>query len=142
MVSKLNSNFGGLSFGLTEDGKPGWKDGADTVHPFSHISQLQQKIYEKQSGVTAYTNFYFDINISEDIQEGLLFVDSWINTTAADFTISSVGVKISQYFKFSTTTANVCALYHIKLVEGRTIRITQTNGTNYNNRFIKAYLLY
>lgn len=32
---EINSNLGGLSFGLTEDGTPGWKDGADTVHPFS-----------------------------------------------------------------------------------------------------------
>ena len=37
-IDRINSNFGGLSFGMTEDGQPGYrKPGADTVHPFSHI---------------------------------------------------------------------------------------------------------
>lgn len=35
LYQEINSNFGGLSFGMTEDGQPGWKDGADTVHPFN-----------------------------------------------------------------------------------------------------------
>jgi len=34
LLSELNNNLGGARFGLTEDGTPGWKDGADTVHPF------------------------------------------------------------------------------------------------------------
>ncbi len=34
-VSEIIDRFGGLTFGLTSDGKPGWKkDGADTVTPF------------------------------------------------------------------------------------------------------------
>lgn len=30
----LNQNLDGNRFGHTADGRPGWKDGADTVHPF------------------------------------------------------------------------------------------------------------
>ena len=44
MVSELNdkltSGLGGCTFGLTVDGKPGWKDGADTVHPFKNVEIL------------------------------------------------------------------------------------------------------
>lgn len=36
-IDAINSNLGGLSFGMTEDGQPGWKDGADTVHPFKQV---------------------------------------------------------------------------------------------------------
>lgn len=31
---QINSNLDGNRFGHTADGRPGWKDGADTVHPF------------------------------------------------------------------------------------------------------------
>ena len=33
-VSQISSNLDGNRFGHTADGRPGWKDGADTVHPF------------------------------------------------------------------------------------------------------------
>lgn len=36
-IDAINSNFGGLSFGMTEDGQPGFrKPGADTVYPFTN----------------------------------------------------------------------------------------------------------
>lgn len=34
-VKKVSDSLGGLEFGYDRDGNPGWKDGADTVHPFS-----------------------------------------------------------------------------------------------------------
>jgi len=34
LTNKKNSNLDGNRFGHTADGRPGWKDGADTVHPF------------------------------------------------------------------------------------------------------------
>lgn len=33
-IEGINSDLGGNRFGHTADGRPGWKDGADTVHPF------------------------------------------------------------------------------------------------------------
>lgn len=33
-TTQQNSDLGGNRFGHTADGRPGWKDGADTVHPF------------------------------------------------------------------------------------------------------------
>lgn len=41
-IDKINSNLGGLSFSTTEDGQPGWKDGADTVHPFSQTKIVME----------------------------------------------------------------------------------------------------
>ena len=38
LYQEINSNFGGLSFGMTEDGQPGFrKPGADTVYPFKQV---------------------------------------------------------------------------------------------------------
>ena len=34
MIIAVNQNLDGNRFGHTADGRPGWKDGADTVHPF------------------------------------------------------------------------------------------------------------
>ena len=34
LLKEVNQNLGGNRFGYTADGRPGWKDGADTVHPF------------------------------------------------------------------------------------------------------------
>ena len=33
-LTTVNQNLDGNRFGHTADGRPGWKDGADTVHPF------------------------------------------------------------------------------------------------------------
>ncbi len=37
-------------FGITEDGQPGWKDGADTVHPFRESSRGPVKVVRLESG--------------------------------------------------------------------------------------------
>ena len=39
-TSQLIQNLDGNRFGHTADGRPGWKDGADTVHPFSNTLVL------------------------------------------------------------------------------------------------------
>lgn len=40
-IEKINSNLGGLTFGTTEDGQPGFrKPGADTVHPFKSSGKI------------------------------------------------------------------------------------------------------
>lgn len=44
-VNDINSNIGGVRFGTTEDGTPGWKDGADTVHPFSKPFKFTAYLY-------------------------------------------------------------------------------------------------
>ena len=140
LYQEINSNFA-----YDDNGIYGYRrkvDGADTVFPFSDLSMLKQKVYEKQSGTTGYTNFYLDIIIDEDVSEGLLFVDSWINTASADFTISDGKSGPSQYFKITTTSDNTCGLYFVKSSISRNIRITQKYDRNYNNRFIKVYLLY
>lgn len=49
------STLGGCTFGLTADGKPGWKDGADAVHPFTDIKQ--------GSFISASASFTFDCEI-------------------------------------------------------------------------------
>lgn len=60
LVSKLNSNLGGCSFGLTEDGRPGWKDGADTVFPFSN-----KKLYTISTYISANKHVTFTAEIDD-----------------------------------------------------------------------------
>ena len=56
----INSNLGGLSFGLTEDGTPGWKDGADTVHPFSRPEVIKKY---KSNSYSPINECSFDIDL-------------------------------------------------------------------------------
>lgn len=52
--------MGGCSFGLTEDGRPGWKDGADTVFPFSN-----KKLYTISTYISANKHVTFTAEIDD-----------------------------------------------------------------------------
>lgn len=54
-IDEINSNFGGLSFGMTEDGQPGYrKPGADTVTPFSKHFKFVAHLYSWVNQVLLY----------------------------------------------------------------------------------------
>lgn len=54
MFSEIYSNLGGLSFGTTEDGQPGWKDGADAVHPFNRSFKFAAHLYSWATQILLY----------------------------------------------------------------------------------------
>lgn len=92
----LNNNLGGVSFGITEDGQPGWKDGADTVHPFKSGLKKVGSFVPQSSGITS-----GNINLSSLPNYRDLTINSFIlvptGTVAyymtADFASSSSDTK-------------------------------------------------
>lgn len=77
LYQEINSNFGGLSFGMTEDGQPGYrKPGADTVHPFKAAYKINcsvNYIVKNQYGderVSGTSNGYIVVCDSRSIVNG------------------------------------------------------------------------
>ena len=76
-IDAINSNFGGCSFGMTEDGQPGYrKPGADTVYPFKAAYKINcsvNYIVKNQYGneqVSGTSNGYIVVCDSRSIVNG------------------------------------------------------------------------
>ena len=124
-------------FGITEDGQPGWKDGADTVHPFSEASYAIFKTektvpYNKGSFLSLLAHSGFEINadgILKCVKSGNYTLCIAGNDAKGDdkFTISYYVNGISQniYVGSGTGTSFVpdITLLTINLTEGDTINI-------------------
>lgn len=54
---QINSDLNGNRFGHTADGRPGWKDGADTVHPFNNILVLMDGTTSAAFAGVSVTNY-------------------------------------------------------------------------------------
>ena len=75
---KLTSGLSGCTFGLTVDGKPGWKDGADTVHPFKNVEILH---IENHKGT--YKNV--TINFENKAQKEILLCYGVVSTNSGQY---------------------------------------------------------
>lgn len=70
-ANQINSDLGTCRFGITADGKPGWKEaGADTVIPF------------KECNAILFTSS--PVNVAQ-------YTNKWASLTAADFYVGSTG---------------------------------------------------
>ncbi len=137
MFGALNDKLGGLTFGFTANGQPGWKDGADTVHPFSEASYAIFKTektvpYNKGSFLSLLAHSGFEINadgILKCVKSGNYTLCIAGNDAKGDdkFTISYYVNGISQniYVGSGTGTSFVpdITLLTINLTEGDTINI-------------------
>lgn len=56
-IEGINSDLDGNRFGHTADGRPGWKDGADTVHPFNNILVLMDGTTSAAFAGVSVTNY-------------------------------------------------------------------------------------
>ena len=56
-IDQINSDLDGNRFGHTADGRPGWKDGADTVHPFNNILVLMDGTTSAAFAGVSVTNY-------------------------------------------------------------------------------------
>ena len=56
-MCRINSDLDGNRFGHTADGRPGWKDGADTVHPFNNILVLMDGTTSAAFAGVSVTNY-------------------------------------------------------------------------------------
>lgn len=63
----LNSDLGGNHFGHTVDGRPGWKDGADTVHPFKSGEIAAENKINNSTAIS--------IQLPDGITEGIIVVN-------------------------------------------------------------------
>lgn len=97
-ITKINSNLGGLSFGETEDGQPGWKDGADTVHPFNYLALTSFQTGSVSAGGYEY---YFDNHGCETLRwSGTLTVYGYENEQWRTLASGASGeVSIAGYSK-------------------------------------------
>lgn len=140
MLSKINSNIGGVQFGITEDGKPGWKDGADTVHPFSSAG-YKHVLYTSNAGTGSATasltapdtakdslimftsNFYTGLGAEPTIilPDGLIY-DVLLNLTVIDGTGST------------STNRSAVEIISAKDVANKTFSIRTNAG--YNRGFV------
>lgn len=86
LYNEKNSNLDGNRFGHTADGRPGWKDGADTVHPFmGEPVALNMPTFINPSG----GHFYHEIVLTqEQAKYDLLIITAQFSTK-----IDSVGIS-------------------------------------------------
>ena len=87
---QINSNLDGNRFGHTADGRPGWKDGADTVHPFSAPAIIS--MIQLLPGLNNYAGNVITLDVSE---KNILHVDtmqSWYDD--ANISIDADGTTL------------------------------------------------
>ena len=88
--NEKNSNLDGNRFGHTADGRPGWKDGADTVHPFSAPAIIS--MIQLLPGLNNYAGNVITLDVSE---KNILHVDtmqSWYDD--ANISIDADGTTL------------------------------------------------
>ena len=98
-IDAINSNFGGLSFGMTEDGQPGWKDGADTVHPFNDIMECAIITWGKTDASILISNGTFVVNSPNNQMNGrgrLLKIEGYSIIALTPCTVCNLS-QVSQY---------------------------------------------
>lgn len=114
----LINDLGGCSFGKTADGKPGWKDGADTVHPFISSHKINFDLYADASN-TAY------IKIDVKNYKKAVFNFSDIGQDGRDRITDANGKTIvTLYSSQSKYNIDILASY------GDSINIIHPNGTS------------
>lgn len=74
-VKELNQDLGGNRFGHTADGRPGWKDGADTVHPFSTPAIIS--MIQLLPGLNNYAENVITFDVSEKNKLHIDTMQSW-----------------------------------------------------------------
>lgn len=72
-VSTLSRDLGGCRFGITSDGRPGWKDGADTVYPFS--SNWHKVTSLDPGGVTSVSGTFDFKTVTSSYKDLVLYRD-------------------------------------------------------------------
>lgn len=83
LVSELNSDLDGNRFGHTADGRPGWKDGADTVHPFNNLAAYH--LTHSWDNLSQGPNNMYTITINlPACKDALLFLSARVNGISAD----------------------------------------------------------
>lgn len=120
-ISTLNDNListlGGCSFGTTADGRPGWKDGADAVHPFTDID-IKQGSFTSPSG-----SFTFDCGVDDPtivIIEDVVY--DWVGLYC---NIGGLSINIKALYRGQTgvldpfTIKGSIVTYDAKLTAGR-----------------------
>lgn len=97
-IDAINSNIGGVRFGTTEDGTPGWKDGADTVHPFNYLALTS---FQTGSASAGGYEYYFDNHGCETLRwSGTLTVYGYENEQWRTLASGASGeVSIAGYSK-------------------------------------------
>lgn len=92
MEQRIDDAFGGISFGYTEDGKPGYKEaGADSVVPFSsgglyipelkmsgHISAHGTPLSNEASDLTLNTEDYTSLTMSANLSANVGYVQLFV----------------------------------------------------------------
>lgn len=122
-VAKINSDLGGNRFGHTADGRPGWKDGADTVHPFNNLTE-----YHLTHSWDNLAQSLFTITIDLPVCKDALLILSarvngisdnvWSHTlNSGDYTSIELGRK-GAGLKVNFATVMICLL------------VTSSNGCN------------
>ena len=89
-MTTVNQNLDGNRFGHTADGRPGWKDGADTVHPFSAPAIIS--MIQLLPGLNNYAGNVITLDVSE---KNILHVDtmqSWYDD--ANISIDADGTTL------------------------------------------------
>lgn len=74
LINKLTADDGSsFQYGITADGRPGWKDGADTVHPFTSSYRIYYELT-----VSGPLNGYYSMSKTGyiDITDGVASADS------------------------------------------------------------------
>lgn len=100
LYQEINSNLGGCSFGMTEDGQPGFrKPGADTVYPFKAAYKINcsvNYIVKNQYGneqVSGTSNGYIVVCDSRSI------VNGFGKNSGQNFGVNAIVVTISVTIK-------------------------------------------
>lgn len=82
-IEGINSDLDGNRFGHTADGRPGWKDGADTVHPFNNLAAYH--LTHSWDNLSQGPNNMYTITINlPACKDALLFLSARVNGISAD----------------------------------------------------------
>lgn len=74
-IDQLSQDLDGNRFGHTADGRPGWKDGADTVHPFSTPAIIS--MIQLLPGLNNYAENVITFDVSEKNKLHIDTMQSW-----------------------------------------------------------------
>lgn len=86
----INQNLDGNRFGHTADGRPGWKDGADTVHPFSAPAIIS--MIQLLPGLNNYAGNVITLDVSEKNTLHIGSMQSWYDD--ANISIEADGTTL------------------------------------------------
>ena len=90
LTNKKNSNLDGNRFGHTADGRPGWKDGADTVHPFSTPAIIS--MIQLLPGLNNYAGNVITLDVTEKNKLHIDTMQSWYDD--ANISIDADGTTL------------------------------------------------